>query len=259
MPAREPQRAAPSSLLGSHHQKFASKIVTGSQPFVTTASAPSRRPFGRKGRPYRRITDRLLAGHSGRHCAAGWNLPHEGPLCRFLTRQSPEQTARDRARASWADKKKMPATSRARRASSEVSYSSQPNDCRLANRLLYLIRSLRGSSRDIGRYYFARRFPFFSCGGRAAFLTVCRLADHVHAARVVRIGWRSSGSDVQQPSTRHTLRMSRREAWVNAGGTRRASDAALPMVFVQSRSFDRITWAGRRYSLRVLPHHDGLF
>jgi hypothetical protein len=29
--------------------------------------------------------------------------------------------------------------------------------------------------------------------------------------------------------------------------------------FAQSRPFDRITWAGRHYSLCVLQHHFGLF
>ena len=40
-----------------------------------------------------------------------------------------------------------------------------------------------------------------------------------------------------------------------------ASDgnAALPTLFARSRSFDRITWAGRHYSLRVQQHHYGLF
>jgi hypothetical protein len=30
------------------------------------------------------------------------------------------------------------------------------------------------------------------------------------------------------------------------------SDAAVPTLFAQSRSFDRMTWAGRQLSLRVL-------
>jgi hypothetical protein len=44
-------------------------------------------------------------------------------------------------------------------------------------------------------------------------------------------------------------------------GAYSASDghAALPAFFAQSRSFDRITWAGRHYSLRVLQRHYGLF
>lgn len=38
-----------------------------------------------------------------------------------------------------------------------------------------------------------------------------------------------------------------------------AGDAEPPTFFAQSRSFDRITWAGRHYPLRVLQHHYGLF